>query len=33
MRDPVHVAGVIVAIVILFGIVVFAFQQCNAGLT
>ena len=32
-RDPIHVIGIIAAIVILFGIVVFAVQQCNEGLT
>lgn len=31
--DPVHFIGIVVAVIILLGIVVFAVQQCNEGLT
>ena len=32
-KDPVHVIGIILVVVIAIGIVGLAIQQCNAGLT
>ena len=32
-RDPVHVIGIILVVIVLIGIIVFGVGECNAGLT
>ncbi len=32
-RDPVHLAGLIIVALVLLGLVAFAIQQCNSGLS